>query len=348
MKKILTMALLLVSGLTLAQETTDKLTIDDFTIKAGGTTTVDVKMTQNDATYTALQFEIYLPEGVGIATNDKGKLDITKGEMCEDTHSISSRFNKGRYIVTIGSPDKDLFIGTEGVLCTLALEATDMVSTGEQEGFLRNIKLSKPTATSNNTAEVPFGVSPYVEAKIAASGYGSFSWPRALDFSECEGVEKVYVGGEDANGKLKLVEVASKQVSAATGVILKGTTGTVNPSTMETEPAGDQGTLTPTCAGAYEVTADNTIYVLKTGSKGTGFYVCQTGVVVPQYKVYLERDASQGANMISMEEAGTTGIDGVAVADSETEAMYTVSGVRVGKPTQKGIYVSEGKKVVIK
>lgn len=345
----MTMALLIVSGMALAQEGTDKLTIESFNIKAGGSATVDVRMTQQQAEYTALQFWLYVPEGITIARNDKGKFDIQAGEMCNG-HSVSSNYStkNERYIVTVTSPEKELFVGEEGTVVRITFEASDLVSSGEQTAYLRNIKLSKVTATSNNTEEVPFGISPYVEAKIAASGYGSFSWPRALDFTGCEGVEKVFIGGEDANGKLSLVEVSSKQVPAATGVILKGATGTVNPATMETEPVGDQGTLTPTCDAPYEVSADNSIYVLKTGSKGTGFYVCKTGVVVPQYKVYLEHSGAQSANWFSLVEEETTGIDGIEAAEGTTAPIYSVSGVQVSKPTQKGIYVSEGKKVVIK
>lgn len=349
MKKILIMALLLVSGMAVAQEVTDKLTIADFEIKAGGTTTVDVLMTQHDAQYTSLQFYLYLPEGVTIAKKENGKYNIIKGEMCAESHSISSNFKNGRYIVTIGSPDKDLFIGEEGIVLQLPLEAGDMVSTGNQDGFLRSIKLVKLTATSNNTDEVPFNVTPYVEAKIAASGYGSFSWPRALDFTNCDDVEKVMVGGEYADKHLSLTEVETKQVAAETGIIIKGTPGTaVRPLTLDSDPAADKGTLTPTCGGAYKVTTDNSVYVLKTGKNGTGFYPCLKDVVIPQYKAYLPVDGSQDANMLSIMEEEATGIDGVSVDVFGNESLYSITGARVNRPVQKGVYVSKGNKIVIK
>ncbi len=322
-------------------------TVDDFEIAANETKEISINLTNTETIYGYVLW-LQLPEGITIESDEYGAI-VSPTSRFNNAPQIN--FSQGYYKITAATGGRPVS-GNSGAILTFNITASDQISTGSQSMEIAHQQITvnneQGNAVTVDQESSTYTCTTRVDAKIAASGYGSFSWPRALDFSACEGLEKVFIGGEDANGKLSLVEVASKQVPAATGVVLKGTTGVVNPSTMEAEPAGDQGTLTPTCTGTYEVTADNTIYVLKTGGKGTGFYPCQTGVVVPQYKVYLERDASQGANMISMEEEGTTSIDGVAATDSATEAVYTVSGVRVAKPTRKGIYVSEGKKVVIK
>ena len=326
-----------------------QFTVEDFEIAANETKTIYINLDNTETIYGFLLW-IDLPEGITV-TAEGDQLNVFNTSRWRNCF-IEANYSEKDEVYKITGASTRSVTGQSGAFLEVEITASDMVATGPH-----TVKISHQSITVDNAegnAEVvpqedsEFICTTRIDTKIAASGYGSFSWPRALDFSACEGVDKVYVGGGDANGKLSLVEVASKQVPAGTGVVLKGTTGTVNPSTMETEPAGDQGTLTPTYAEAYEVTADNTIYVLKTGSKGTGFYPCASGVVVPKYKVYLEREASQGANMLSMVEDGTTGIDAVEAADAAEAPLYTMSGARVTRPTQKGIYVSEGKKVVIK
>ena len=44
----------------------------------------------------------------------------------------------------------------------------------------------------------------------------------------------------------------------------------------------------------------------------------------------------------------TTGIDDVTTAESEEGAWFTIKGIRIDKPVQKGLYIHNGKKVVIK
>ena len=51
----------------------DLLTIYNFDISAGETKEVSIYL-QNDETYVAFQFDLYLPEGVTVAKSPKGKI----------------------------------------------------------------------------------------------------------------------------------------------------------------------------------------------------------------------------------------------------------------------------------
>ena len=70
----------------------------------------------------------------------------------------------------------------------------------------------------------------------------------------------------------------------------------------------------------------------------------QAGVEIPKYKAYIE-DAGSAAEGFLFEE--TTGISTIDAQEADAES-YTLSGVRVNQPTQKGIYIVNGKKVVVK
>jgi hypothetical protein len=67
----------------------------------------------------------------------------------------------------------------------------------------------------------------------------------------------------------------------------------------------------------------------------------------------IDMDGVAGAPVIYIEdpETGTTGIMEMDVEKQalSTEGWYTVSGVKLqGAPTQKGVYIKDGKKVIIK
>ena len=96
-------------------------------------------------------------------------------------------------------------------------------------------------------------------------------------------------------------------------------------------------------------------------ANGSTYYVLKNGVflranpgTVSAYNCYLEITADPGtpnsAPRYSIEKGGnTTNIkDSVVEQKYDDNAWYTLSGVRMEKPTQKGIYIHNGKKIVVK
>ena len=45
---------------------------------------------------------------------------------------------------------------------------------------------------------------------------------------------------------------------------------------------------------------------------------------------------------------GTTGIDAIDTDSSNDGDIYSIHGIKVEKPTQKGIYIQKGKKIIVK
>ena len=94
------------------------------------------------------------------------------------------------------------------------------------------------------------------------------------------------------------------------------------------------------------VTADGTQYCLTEQDGKVGFGKVKAGVVIPAGKAYLVVKEQASANFFAFD--GTvTAIKNVETSATADGAYYTLQGVKVEKPT-KGIYVHNGKKVIIK
>lgn len=96
--------------------------------------------------------------------------------------------------------------------------------------------------------------------------------------------------------------------------------------------------------GASTLSSSNANYVLKNGS-----FIRTTATQVSKYGCYLEFTNATSANSFNIVVDGNmTAIKSLGVATLDEGAWYTLNGLRVAQPTQKGIYIHQGKKVVIK
>ena len=89
-------------------------------------------------------------------------------------------------------------------------------------------------------------------------------------------------------------------------------------------------------------------------SDPNGFFECR-GTVIPTNRSYLALPSSMTANIkklsfvINDDNFAVTAIDNIEAANTASEAWYTLSGVKLSaKPTEKGIYIHNGKKEIIK
>jgi hypothetical protein len=101
-----------------------------------------------------------------------------------------------------------------------------------------------------------------------------------------------------------------------------------------------------------ETEGDYTNYYLSNGDSGVGFYKVNGSVDLKANRAYLpllKGTTQAGTRFIGLgfEDDGTTNLT-PALSKGEGEgAWYTLQGQRVAKPG-KGIYIRNGKKVVIK
>ena len=177
--------------------------------------------------------------------------------------------------------------------------------------------------------------------------YATFSSASACEFAGAD-VFTVNVEGEN----IVLNEVASKQVPANTGVLVKSTANAVTVTRLESAPAIEGTNLLRPASEKmtegfkfYKLAYDN--FTEKTG---LGFYWgAEEGgaFTVKPGLAYLAVPQAQAANVKGFSFDGTqTGINGVE-ATTAKGAIYNLNGQRVEK-AQRGIYIQNGKKFIVK
>jgi hypothetical protein len=186
-----------------------------------------------------------------------------------------------------------------------------------------------------------FGQAKTVEANtvtvtLNSAGYATLASDKALDFSSVEGLTAYIVTTTSATqATLTSVDAAP----AETGLVLKGAENGEYEIPVVASAAAVEGNLLVAAVTATEVTA-NTVYVLN-GNKFKVF----ADTKIPAGKAYLPM--STGARLLELVFDDATGIKSIDNSRLTIDNYYNLSGQQV-KPTKKGIYVVDGKKVIIK
>lgn len=189
------------------------------------------------------------------------------------------------------------------------------------------------------------------QVKIASSGYATAIF--GYDAVVPEGVTAYTVSSQD-DDKVYLTEITGTVIPACTAIVVSGTAGetytfAVDESTTDAAALAEtnilKGNVTEETATTDET---QTFYGLATGSDGKAvFRKVQAGVAVPAGKGYIVNAASTSSPQLLDISGGATGISS-AVADTHKDGrLYDLQGRSVSKPV-KGIYIRDGKKVVIK
>lgn len=194
-----------------------------------------------------------------------------------------------------------------------------------------------------------------VTKTISTAGWSTYCSPYILDFSNSiENLEAAYIvtGGE--NGVLKTTPVAGP-VPANTGLLLKGTASAsvnipVAATTATVDVAGNK--LKGVTASGQTIDAEAG-YVLMASGANAAFYKNKNTFTLSANSAYLpvnfdgNGEAEARASFLLFSD-DVTGISQVAGSEVKTSgAVYNLNGQRVSQPV-KGLYIIDGKKVVIK
>ena len=177
-----------------------------------------------------------------------------------------------------------------------------------------------------------------VPKKITDAGYATYYSPYALDFSS--------TGLTAYIAKLNGSEVSFTEVTkvpANTGVLLKGAAGDYNISTTLDATDDVTGNVLKGVLADTEVAVGS--FVLLKGDKGVGFYKTTATFTVGANTAYFEALPTT-ARFIGFDDMTTT-INNVDANLNANGQIYDLQGRRVVAP-QKGLYIINGKKVVLK
>ena len=296
-------------------------------IKGGANKTYDVPVTDSQNSYYTNMF-------VGNTTGEKIQIQETDGDLVNYYLSGDGTFK---------SVNKSANIGNNK--CYLRLPGTfEAAATGAAQ-----------------------------TVKIGSIGKASFAAPVDLDFTNVSGLKAFTATGYDKSTKTIWLTRVMK-VQKGEGVLLKG-----DPNSYEIPSAAVQSSYENMFVGN---TSGNEIQVLETSEdgsqtnyylKGDGSFVSVKGYVnIKNNKCYLALPTSMVAvsstrsaeddykfeepeviklpidfKSIGSEDDGTTGVKEVKSGEAKGDEWYTLQGQRVAKPG-KGLYIRNGKKVVIK
>lgn len=180
---------------------------------------------------------------------------------------------------------------------------------------------------------------------VSEAGYATYATKYNVEVPNDENVKVMTVKVNEDNSTITLHEVAANTVIPAyTGILVKAAKGDYN-----FVVTSDEGTTLDNDlkAATEPVPSDGaTFFALRTLSDGkVGFAVVATDVVIPADKAYLKVPAATTAKFFGLD-GEATGINSVKTAKADG-AYYTLEGVKTTKPV-KGLYIHNGKKIVVK
>lgn len=198
-------------------------------------------------------------------------------------------------------------------------------------------------------------------ATISAYGWSTFSSDYALDFSKADaGLEAYMITGHTE--KVVTMEKVTGTVPAGTGLLLKGTASTaynipiVGSSTTDVS----SNLLVAGTGASIAAEAGKTKYVLGVNGENAEFQkIVSTNATVAKGKAYLQFNETIAAPALSFD-SDITGISATLYDKAEMtndNAVYDLQGRRVvngqrsmvnGQSLKKGLYIVNGKKVIIK
>lgn len=320
-----------------------------------------IVVTSNDTPATAWdsQFFISLGEDHALSLGDKFTLSMKIRAKKAATAQSQVHKQPGAYLgyMCVG----DISFSREWSTFTKTVEVTknDGGDWPYTMDGMYTIALNLSTAeTANNYYFDDISVTIAKKITMGEAGTRTYSFNQALDFTDVEGLEAYAITAfTPATNTLTLTKVT--KVPANTGLYLVGAAGDyLVPSIASADAIA--GNLLHASSGsvALEPTdGSNTNLIFGGTGADRGFYKLSESGIIGANKAYLQvLTADYNTAMSSsaplrfvIEDEDATGIAEVKTVENTDDAWYTLNGVKLnGQPTEKGIYVNNGKKVVIK
>ena len=192
-----------------------------------------------------------------------------------------------------------------------------------------------------------------VSKPITSAGWATYCSPYALDLEHATGLTDAYIVTGGTDGVQAKTSVKSGTVPANTGLLLKGDEGTATiPVVASSSTDVDANILVGKTAA--EVITAGTGWVLM-GTPKLGFYkntnaftVGANTAYIPVASLPVPAGAGTAPAFFSLFDGETTGINTVKASEFTVDGeYYNLAGQRVAQPT-KGLYIVNGKKVIVK
>lgn len=181
---------------------------------------------------------------------------------------------------------------------------------------------------------------------VSDAGYATYATKYNVEVPSNENVKVMTVKVNDKGTAIELNDVvAGTVIPAGTGILVKAPAG--NCDFVVRSDNGKTLAYNSLVAATEAIKSDGTTFfaLTKLSDGKVGFAVVKEGVNIPAGKAYLKVPGKTSAKFFGLD-GEATGINSVKTAKADG-AYYTLEGVKTTKPV-KGIYIHNGKKIVVK
>ena len=130
--------------LTSVVQAGDRLFVADVHMESGSSVTLDIALDNESTDLMGFQCDIVLPKGLSLALKSNGKPAAILGTRFDETsHTLSSSVTSSGYRFLVTSLDADSIPGTSGTLFTVTLKADESLEVGsELKGLVNGIEFN--------------------------------------------------------------------------------------------------------------------------------------------------------------------------------------------------------------
>lgn len=318
----------------------------------------------------------YQADGTSMIARDEGELPIEATYIC---HKVDGKYvfanNSGTYLTWRGNAAGDCTNGNMGYTTSYDADYNTFTVAVNPDVFGclsfgakrdGNTGKSYYIVTRTGSFEKAGFANYYDDNNSSAFTFEEVTYPNTINFHDAQningvshiatfsapfatiiptGVKAYYVSAKGTEATMTAID--AQAIPANQGVILTSETGdaaTMVPAAGETA-ATITGNQLGHSAGAAKTLTAGEGYILGNGSEGTAFYPCKAGSL-PINKAYLLGNGESSAIVMNFGNA-VTGINTIAAPASAKAPIFDLSGRRVVKAT-KGLYIQNGKKVIVK
>ena len=317
----------------------------------------------------------YTADGTSMIARGEGELPIEATYIC---HKVGNKYvfanNSGTYLTWRGNATTDCTNGNKGYTTSYDADYNTFTVAANPDVFGCLSFGAKRDGNTNKSYYIVTKTGSFQKAGFdnfyndnysSAFTFEEVAYPNTITFNDAQsingvrhiatfsapfatiipaGVKAYYVSAKGTEATMTAIE--AQAIPANQGVILTSETG--DAATMVPAAGETAATITDNQLG-HSAGADKTLtagegYILGNGTEGTAFYPCQAGSL-PSNKAYLLGNG-QSAIVMNFGNA-VTGINTIAAPASAKAPIFDLSGRRVVKAT-KGLYIQNGKKVIVK
>ena len=183
-------------------------------------------------------------------------------------------------------------------------------------------------------------------------GYSTHYYNESLVLDEIRNSLKFYAVTAVTSEKVTLTEIEGKAIPGGTPFIVYNETAEPITAVMGMLQADDV-----TSAEQFKGTAEDKImgsqsncYILRNGDSTPTFRLVEGAGTLPAHRCYIDLGAVAATRSLGFDFGdGTTGIDSVESGELKVDSYYDLQGRKhQGTPQRKGVYVKDGRKVIVR